>query len=82
MGQVIQFVAPAQATAPKLAKRPVIRLVPAEVAQSVREKLEYVAETVAEHEQLPESCRCRICEGYRHLVLNPAVQRILLELFE
>jgi hypothetical protein len=86
MGQVIQF-APATLASPQAPfKHPPIRLSAIEVAWSIREKLEYVAEVFAEHEDKPApgftgSCGCRMCDQYRHIWLNPAVQRILGELF-
>ncbi len=101
MGQVIQFAAPALARArsprsaakypstPDVPAGPAIRLTPTQVAESVREKLEFAADIAEKHEASPDirfvslagECGCRTCANYRHLVLHPVVQRILLELF-
>lgn len=84
MGLVIPFTSAATASAPAPFKHPPIRLTPNQVAESIREKLEFVAEGFAEHETRDQTvfCHCKACEGYRHVLLNPAVQRILLELFD
>lgn len=83
MGIIIPFVSAGAAPA---FRHPPIRLTLRQVTESIREKLEYTAEVFAEHEEVPVpgwcgTCGCPTCEGYRHLLLNPAVQRILLELF-
>jgi len=94
MGQIIQFALPAPRPAkaeivPKEKRTavPPIKLTPVQVAWSIREKLEFVAQVFEEHEITPAdgwtmSCGCRTCERYRHIWLNPAVQRILGELFD
>ncbi len=69
---------------------PTIRLTrPEKIAESVREKFEFAADIAEKHESAPDvrfvslagECGCRTCSNYRHLALNPVVQRILLELF-
>jgi hypothetical protein len=83
MGQLLPFTS-AAAHAPAPVKH--MTMTPAEIAWSIREKIEWVVQVFEEHEIGPVapfcgSCGCPTCETYRLIWLQPSVQRILLELF-